>query len=108
MVIKRLRVRFDPLSFCVFDESLALVPAPDDRFGEPIKFDPLVVDTEWLLVVPCWRGRNGECGRRQPFDHVGVDKVVFGVGERYGFFKETLPAFCGDDFVNVPAKDDAD
>jgi hypothetical protein len=70
IVMKRLSVRFDPLSFGVVDGSLIPIPLPVDNIGEPIKFVPLVVVDEWFPPVPCWRGRNGECGRRQPLGHV--------------------------------------
>ncbi len=108
IVIKRFNVRLDPLSFGVIDGSLIPVLLPDDGIGEPIKFVPVIVVDEWLPIWPCWRGLNGECGRRQPFDHAGGGKLFLVVGEWSGVFIETFAPLIGDDFAVVPVNDNAD
>ena len=55
IIINRLNVRFDPVSFELDNASLVELTA-DGTVDETV---PSVVE-EWI--------RNGECGRRQPFD----------------------------------------
>ncbi len=83
-VINRLSVRFEPFSFG-FGDRLSLIAVLDDGIGELL---PNVIEG-WCL--------NGECGRRQPLDQLGI---------LAGNLEERFPPFIGADFVPVNGEGD--
>ena len=77
--MNRFNVRFDPPSFA-FVDAPSFVPTLDDGIGE------------WLPLTVEEFGRSGECGRRHPFDQIGI---------LVGNFEGPFPVFIGADFVPV-------
>lgn len=68
--MKRFSVRLDPLSFELCENSL--IVRLDNGTGEAVR----------AFVTVDGKIRNGECGRRQPFDQLGL---------RIGNFEEEFP-----------------